>query len=152
MKKTLFLSLLSLLILLFQLLRVLAETLLPPEGFSFAEGLLLLRLHRNRGIAFSLFSSSPTSLLLALLGSFLVLGGFFLLQRKKLHPRGLFFWGTLLLAAGGISNLGERLFHGAVTDYAGFPLPLFGYLFINLADLALLVGAGTVALSLRRDS
>lgn len=151
MKKTLFLSLLSLLTLFFQLFRVLAENFLAPGEFAFLRGILLLRLHHNRGIAFSLFSSSPAYLLLTLLGSFLMLGGFFLLQRKKLHPRGLFFWGALLLTAGGLSNLGERLFYGAVTDYVGFPLPLFGYLFINFADLALIAGAGVMLLSLGKE-
>ena len=152
MKKTLFLSLLSLLIFLFQLFRILAEALLASGEFSFLRGFLLFRLHYNRGISFSLLSSSsPEHLSLILLGILSMVGVFFLFQRKKFHLRGLFFWGSLFLLAGGTSNLGERFFYGTVTDYAGFPLPLFGYLFINLADLALLAGAGVMLLSLGKD-
>ncbi len=150
MKTALFASILSLLALLFQLFRIMAENLLALREFSFLRGLLLFRLHHNRGIAFSLFSSSPGYLSLAIFVSLCAAAGFFLLQRKKLHPQRFFFWGCLLLLAGGISNLGERLLFGVVTDYVGFPLPLYGYLFVNLADLALLTGAGMILLSTRK--
>jgi len=80
------------------------------------------------------------------------MGIFFFTQRKKFPSGGLFSWGSLLLLAGSLSNLGERFFLGSVTDYAGFPFPFFGYLFVNFADLTLLAGAGMLLLSLTRNA
>ena len=148
----LFLPCLGLLIFFFQAFRIFMEHLLVPEGISFLKGLLLFRLHHNRGISFSLFASSPEHLRLALLCSLCGMGIFFFTQRKKFPSGGLFSWGSLLLLAGSLSNLGERFFLGSVTDYAGFPFPFFGYLFVNFADLTLLAGAGMLLLSLTRNA
>ena len=146
----LFLRHLCFLIAFFQVFRLGAENLLLSREISFLKGLFLFRLHYNRGISFALFSSSPEFLPLILACFFLVAALFLFAQRKNFGSRKRFFWGALLLGAGSLSNLGERFAFGAVTDYAGFPFPLFGYLFVNLADLALLSGTAVLLLSFKK--
>ncbi len=150
MGTSLFLKHLCFLIAFFQVFRLGAENLLLPREISFLKGFFLFRLHYNRGISFALFSSSPEFLPLILVCSFFVAALFLFTQRENFYSRKRFFWGALLLGAGSLSNLGERLVFGGVTDYAGFPFPFFGYLFVNLADLALLSGTVVLFLSFKK--
>ncbi len=129
-----------------------AEALLTGQSFFLGKKFFLFRLHHNPGISFSLFASSPKALCLLLPALFCVLGIFFLLHRKHGSPSRLFSFGSLLFLAGSLSNLGERLFFGYVTDYAGILLPFFGYLFVNLPDLALLLGTALLLVSFWKTS
>jgi len=65
-----------------------------------------------------------------------------ILARRSSDPRMLL--GASLLAAGGLANLLDRMFAGAVTDFihAGFPIVF------NVADVALIVGAVSMSRAL----
>lgn len=59
--------------------------------------------------------------------------------------------GAGLALGGGLSNLWERLRHGRVYDYVRFPkLPKLGRYVWNLADFAILLGSGLLALLKQR--
>lgn len=90
----------------------------------------------NRGAAFGL----PAGRDLVTLGSLAALA--WTLRRRKRGPAA-----AGLVLGGGLSNLRERLYDGAVYDYLQFPKapgPLNRYVF-NLADLAILLGAWGLA-------
>ncbi len=128
------------LLLSFQGVREGMEILLAPsQRIWIVEKCCFLQIFRNQGLSFSLFASSPLALPMALLS----FGGvvLFFLAFRPSKGSTTFFWGSLLLMAGGMNNLGERIFHHAVTDYLGLQLPLIGALFINIPDLAIALGA-----------
>lgn len=80
----------------------------------------------------------------------LLLGGLFLLGTGWLAWRSaspLERWGWVIIGAGGLSNLSERLFAGCVTDYIFLPFwPAF-----NGADACLCIGAALCLFSLFRN-
>lgn len=82
----------------------------------------------NQGVLFgTLFHGSITSLLFV----FLILGLAMFWYFKRSYNLGL-----LLVIAGGISNLIDRLYRGGVVDFIKLPVgPAF-----NLADLAIVLG------------
>jgi len=66
------------------------------------------------------------------------------LARRSRDP--LVVLGAILLVGGGVSNLGDRLVVGAVTDFIST-----GPIVFNLADVALAVGAVLMSLGLQRQ-
>jgi signal peptidase II len=87
---------------------------------------------RNTGVAFSLFSSGGTLVLVFTLVALAVLVVY--LARRPDRP---WLWiPTGLLIGGALGNLIDRLVHGAVTDFIKFPLwPAF-----NFADISITFG------------
>ena len=60
-------------------------------------------------------------------------------------------WGTIILWGGALSNLMDRMVHGAVMDY--IPVPLWpGSLYINIADIALGTGALLIIYTILRST
>lgn len=111
-----------------------------PLGFR-------LELHVNPGVAFGL--SRDLGWVVGLLGLAVLLGLTWALGgRRRRSDHGL-----ALLWAGGLSNALERLCLGGVTDFLLVPLPplplvpLSG-LYVNLADLWLILGAALLVLDL----
>jgi len=95
----------------------------------------------NRGIAFSPFASTPYW---AIMAGMIFLGymTYIALERGNKITR----WGIILLWGGALSNIMDRLVHGAVMDY--IPIPLWpGGLYINAADIGLMAGAIVVFIS-----
>jgi signal peptidase II len=100
---------------------------------------------RNNGIAFGLFAGSGrTAGILTAVMLPLVITCLSLLARR--HPLAAV--GAGLLIGGAASNLLDRLRQGAVTDFIELgPWPAF-----NLADLAVVCGAGLLLLVVGRDA
>lgn len=124
-----------------QLVKIWATAALAPIGeAALIPGLLGLRYVLNDGAAFSMFAGA--SRLLAL-GTGLLLAGIAVWMAVK-KPRGLQYWAWLLVLAGGVGNLIDRVRTGLVVDYLEFrfmEFPVF-----NLADIFVCVGAGLLIL------
>ena len=105
-------------------------------------GVLGLRYAENTGMAFSLFSGMPW--VLGVVSIVLVIGGALILRRYRLGP-----WSraaAMLILGGAIGNGIERLFTGYVVDM--IEVLAFRFAIFNVADAALCIGCGLMAVSL----
>ena len=113
-------------------------------------GLFRLTHVKNRGAAFGMFADSPSELKIALLIAFsaVALGvGLVLLWRHQPEARrtGV---GLALILGGAIGNLFDRLVHGSVVDVLDFYLRSYHWPAFNVADSAIVVGAGLLVLDM----
>lgn len=91
---------------------------------------------QNRGAAFSLFQNSQ--LVTIIFPIIIMCLGFAVLFKFNKSGDYLGKWGTLLIIAGGIGNLIDRIVLGFVTDMIGvFSFPVF-----NVADICVTCGCG----------
>lgn len=104
----------------------------------------------NPGAAFGLFSDSPApwkTALLVLISVLLLLAvAAFALKNRHLGWRpGA---GLSLILGGAASNLLDRVRYGHVTDFLDFYIRTYHWYTFNLADSAIVAGAGLLILSL----
>lgn len=107
---------------------------------------------RNPGIAFGLLADTESAMQTALLVLFaLVAMGLlvWLLATGRAGGR-LAELGLPLVLGGAAGNVYDRLRHGGVVDFLDFHLGRFHYPAFNLADSAILIGAGLVILQMLR--
>lgn len=115
---------------------------------------IFFRFHQNSGFMLGIGSGLDPSLrpwLLASISLLLITLILLLLTMKGFSHR----WLALSWAAvigGGIANLIERIYRGAVTDFLQVDFLLFKTGFFNLADLCNLCGLIFIALSILRRS
>jgi signal peptidase II len=128
-----------------QAVKALLARLLPPgASVPVIGGVFSLTHVQNRGVAFGLLSGiSPIVTVFAALTLFFVL---FYNRGRRSGPRGEAA-GLALMAGGAAGNLIDRVRLGFVVDY----LDLHVWPVFNLADVAIVVGAGVVALALARQ-
>lgn len=99
-------------------------------------GILELTRVHNYGAAWSSFSGQTTAL--AVVTVLLMAAVAYLLVRRIVrHPLGVI--AGVMILAGGVGNLIDRLFRGYVVDM--FDLTLFSYPVFNFADCCVVVGA-----------
>lgn len=115
---------------------------IPPDGQVLIPGILGLRYAENRGIAFSLLSGMPW--LLGLASLLIIVGVFFFLRGKTLHPLTL--TGLMLMLGGAAGNMTDRFFHGFVPDM--IEVLFMQFAIFNVADMFLCIGCGLVILHL----
>jgi signal peptidase II len=98
---------------------------------KFLPGVTLVH-YRNTGVAFNVFSSGGTLVLVFTLLALALLVGYF-----ALHPERPWLWiPTGMLFGGAIGNLIDRIANGAVTDFIKLPhWPAF-----NVADMSITFG------------
>jgi signal peptidase II len=108
---------------------------------KFLPGVTLVH-YRNTGVAFSIFSSGGTLVLVFTLAALALLLGYF-----ALHPERPWLWiPTGMLVGGAVGNLIDRIASGAVTDFIKLPhWPAF-----NVADACITVGVITLVYVLER--
>lgn len=103
---------------------------------------------RNPGIAFGALadSASTTTRVILIAGSLVVIGvlAWLLVASKTGSPMGNA--GLALLLGGAAGNVGDRIFHGAVTDFFEVWLGTYHYPAFNVADSAITVGAVLILL------
>ena len=130
-----------------QLLKWWARTALQSGRILRWDHLIALRLVRNTGAAFSMFSAH-TTLLSVITGLFLA-AGLVLLFSGKIRATVLHIALTMILA-GGVGNWIERVWFGGVTDYIE---PLFmQFAVFNFADILITCGAGLLIVWLIADA
>lgn len=114
------------------------------DGIQIIPGFFRLTHLENRGAAFGLFADSPSPWKLALLVTFSVLA-LVVVSRllwkssSSLTTTGI---GLSLILGGAIGNLWDRLTAGHVTDFLLFYVGQYQWPAFNVADSAIVVGAG----------
>jgi signal peptidase II len=107
----------------------------------------------NPGVAFGLLADSPNTWLAPVLIVFSV-GVIALLAWLLVTGRGggwLGQWGLALILGGAAGNVLDRLTRHSVTDFIDFYVGSHHWYTFNIADSAIVVGAGLVMLELFRD-
>jgi signal peptidase II len=101
------------------------------ESKTFLPGVHLVH-YRNTGVAFNVFSSGGTLVLVFTLAALALLLAYF-----ALHPERPWLWiPTGMLVGGAVGNLIDRIASGAVTDFIKLPhWPAF-----NVADMSITFG------------
>jgi signal peptidase II len=110
--------------------------------------------HRhNPGVAFGLLAENGSPWLTSALVAFsclaVVLLGWLLLTGRAGGPRSCV--GLALIVGGAAGNVVDRLMHGSVIDFLEFYFRGFHWPAFNVADSAIVVGAGLVILELLLD-
>jgi signal peptidase II len=130
------------------------EKALPPDGFRVViPGLFNLANTRNRGVAFGLLANARQpwmggALVIFSCAVMIFLVWMLLAGREEGTPAE---WGMSLILGGAAGNILDRMIHGSVTDFLDFYWRGFHWYTFNLADTAIVTGAGLVLLGLFRD-
>ena len=106
----------------------------------------------NRGVAFGMFNDSVSqwrTLALVLLAIAAVVGVIVVLWRPDKLDSGSR-WGFALILGGAAGNVVDRIFWGRVTDFLLLYIRDYQWPAFNVADTAIVVGSGLLALSLLR--
>ncbi|HUO25557.1 MAG TPA: signal peptidase II [Candidatus Aquilonibacter sp.] len=104
----------------------------------------------NTGAAFSLFADSPSSWKTAMLIAFSVIAlavVSFLLWKDE-HAHAATGIGLALIMGGAFGNLWDRVARGRVVDFLLFYIKQYQWPVFNLADSAIVVGAGLLVLEI----
>ncbi len=124
-----------------------SNVLQPVTAMPVLPGVVELRFVLNDGMAFSMLSGKQTFLIIV---TSLALGAVaYLLFNKKMFGR-VGNAGLLLVLAGGIGNLIDRVMNGVVVDYIN--LLFMNFAVFNFADICVCVGVGLLILDVLLDS
>ena len=117
------------------------------ESVPLIDGLMNLTSHRNPGAAFGILEGQTWFFLLSVL---VVIGAVIYYRAKgELKGRPMLELGVALLVGGAIGNAIDRMLFGVVTDF--FDLQFVHFAIFNVADVAINVGVGLMALSMLLD-
>lgn len=127
-----------LLVLLDQLVKYLVRTNIPLGGSAaFLPGILGLTHIRNTGAAFSMLEGGKARWFFVILTLAFLVFAFWVVWKKKLrHPLGR--WSWVLLTAGAMGNLIDRVMFGYVVDM--FEVQFMRFAIFNVADIFVVVG------------
>lgn len=116
------------------------KTLLKNADQPLIPGVIKLLGIRNTGVSFGLLAGHPEMVALITL-ALILLAGLFL---RRMRLGGLGALGAGLMLGGALGNLLDRMIYGAVVDY--LKLLFMDFPVFNLADVAILLGAGLLVL------
>jgi signal peptidase II len=125
--------------------KLIVERKIPlHDGIQIIPGFFRLTHLENRGAAFGLFADSPSPWKIALLVLFSVIALIVVSRLLWKHNAGLSTTGVglSLILGGAIGNLWDRLTAGHVTDFLLFYIRQYQWPAFNVADSAIVVGAG----------
>jgi signal peptidase II len=130
--------------------RLVAQRISLYSHIQIIPGFFRLTHTENTGAAFSLFadSSAPwkTGLLIAFSGIALLVVSILLWKNERAHvATGV---GLALIMGGALGNLWDRLARGRVIDFLLFYVKHYQWPVFNLADSAIVVGAGLLVLEI----
>ena len=124
-----------------------SASLQPVTAMPLIPGIVELRFVLNDGMAFSMLSGKQTFLIVVTSAALLVVA-YLLLCNKMFGKVGNA--GLLLVLAGGIGNLIDRVLNGVVVDYINLLFMRFAV--FNFADICVSVGVGLLILDVLLDS
>ena len=129
---------------------VVAQRIHPYSHIQVIRGFFQLTHTENTGAAFSLFADSPapwkTAMLIAFSAIALVVVSVLLWKNHHAHvATGI---GLSLIMGGAFGNLWDRLARGRVVDFLLFYYKRYQWPVFNLADSAIVVGAGLLVLEI----
>ena len=118
------------------------------ESVPFIKGFLNFTYIHNKGAAFGIFQGRTLPFII--LTTIMLALGIFVLS-KRIFTSAIMDWAILLVMAGGIGNLIDRIFRqGKVVDFietAFMEFPVF-----NIADCSVVIGSGLIILYLILDT
>ncbi len=119
------------------------ESLKPIHNMTLMEGFMDLTFVENRGVAFGMFSGQRWFILLltGIIAVGLVWFYVTLPQKKEYRPVRV---SLVLVLAGAIGNIIDRMFRGYVVDF--FEFTFFEWPVFNVADIYVVVGVILLAL------
>lgn len=137
MFQAIYIAAIALLTVIDQLTKYAAINTVKVNGpYEFLFGLFKFRYVENTGAAFSSFSNNKTVLIL--LSGLLLIGVLIVLLGRKIESKFVNF-SLVLVAAGGLGNMIDRVLNGFVVDFIE---PLFiDFAVFNFADCCITVGA-----------
>ena len=102
----------------------------------------------NRGAAFSLFADSPSQWKMAMLVVFSIIALLVVLTLlwRNTHTIATTGVGLALILGGALGNLWDRLLTGRVVDFLLFYLGSYAWPAFNVADSAIVIGAGLLVI------
>lgn len=114
---------------------VVEKALYEGQSFPFIKGFINFTYVKNTGAAFSLFSNATIWLTIfsIILITIIIFADF-----SVKHQNGWYHAGFMLILAGAIGNLYDRIFYGFVRDFIEFDFMEFGI--FNVADMMLTAG------------
>lgn len=123
-----------------QLIKLAVESKLMPVGsIGVIENVLQLRYVENTGAAFSLFEGK--TYILAAFTTIVIIAGIWYILSKRIKSKYLLICAVMVIA-GGMGNLIDRVFRGYVIDYVEFLFVDFAV--FNFADCIETVGASMI--------
>lgn len=124
-----------------RVIKLIVEENLPSgEAVQVIPGFFCILHIRNTGAAFSMFSGARVFLIL--LPAVLILAALIYLVKYRDTISPLLSTSLILISAGGISNMIDRIASGAVTDYLSFG----SFAIFNFADVCVCTGCGLLIL------
>jgi signal peptidase II len=118
--------------------------MMPGQSIPVIPDFFYLTYVLNPGAAFGILANHQAFFILC--GILILIAAVFFLPRLKRIPR-LFSYGAVMMLAGALGNLIDRIHNGLVVDYLDFRIwPVF-----NLADIAIVIGVGCMMASILRD-
>ncbi len=132
---------------------------LIEQRFGLGEGLMLvpgffdLTYVQNTGVAFGMFASSSSPFRVVLLSGFAVAAAVIVVIYSVQSPvsQRLLQTALALILGGALGNLYDRLLYGYVVDFLDFYLWAYSWPTFNIADTAISVGVGILAMEVIRD-
>ena len=131
---------------------VVIDRLMPVSSMEFIPGIIEFNYTENTGAAFSILENHTG--LLSIFTLLIIIAGLAYLLSGKLKDK-LLVASAILVLAGGIGNLidrifrGSELFHGYVVDY--IKLLFMDFAIFNFADCLVCIGAGIIIVYLIID-
>jgi len=123
---------------------IIARDIAMHDSIKVINGFFYITHVENRGAAFSLFADSPSQWKMAMLVVFSIvaLGVVLTLLWRNTHTMATTGFGLALILGGALGNLWDRLLSGRVVDFLLFYLGSYAWPAFNVADSAIVVGAG----------
>ena len=131
--------------------KLIAEaTLLLTPGIPVIGDWFQLRLVYNRGAAFGLFAESPSEWKIAVLVLFSIVALVIVsaLLWRNSHSMSATGVGLALILGGALGNLWDRLVSGRVVDFLLFYIGQYQWPAFNVADSAIVMGAGLLVIEI----
>ena len=130
--------------------RMIARDIPLHDRRELISGFFYLTHLENRGAAFSLFADSPSEWKIALLVLFSIVALVIVsaLLWRSSHTMTTTGVGLALILGGALGNLWDRLFSGRVVDFLLFYIGSYQWPAFNVADSAIVVGAGLLAIEI----
>jgi signal peptidase II len=124
--------------------RLVASRVSMHDSIAVIPGFFRITHVENRGAAFGLFADSPSEwkIVMLVLFSLVALAVVIALLWRNSHTLTTTGVGLSLILGGAIGNLWDRLFNGKVVDFLLFYVGQYQWPAFNVADGAIVVGAG----------
>src|SRR5271165_4640817 len=129
---------------------VVAKNISLHDGIQVIPGFFRITHVENRGAAFGLFADSPAQWKIAMLVLFsivalIVVSALLWRNSHSMTTTGI---GLALILGGALGNLWDRLLNGRVVDFLLFYIGQYQWLAFNVADSAIVVGAGLLVIEI----